>query len=364
MPDRRGERSPPFCPNPECDSHTNPGPWRFKKKGFHRRARGPRRVQRYVCHHCRRNFSAQTFSPTYWLKRPDLLEPLFHRVLGCSALRQIARELGVAHSTLQRQSNRLGRHCLLLHEALRPRGAPRERLVLDGLRSFEHSQYWPYDLNVLVGASHFVYGFNDAELRRSGSMRPSQRRKRAALESRHGRPKAQATRDAVRELVERCVPAGASVEIHTDEHRAYPSAFRRATQRGIEHHTTSSTAPRTTRNPLFPANLTDLLLRHDHANHKRETIAFSKRRQGALYRMAIWLIWRNYMKSVSENRRDAPPAVQLGQVARRWTVSDVLAKRLFPWRSGLRGWLECCYFARIPTRRLARCRDHALRFAC
>jgi len=93
MSDRRGERSPPFCPNPDCDSHTNPGPWRFKKKGFHRRARGPRRVQRYVCHHCRRNFSSQTFSPTYWLKRTDLLEPLFHRILGCSALRQIADTL-------------------------------------------------------------------------------------------------------------------------------------------------------------------------------------------------------------------------------------------------------------------------------
>ena len=48
----------------------------------------------------------------------------------------------------------------------------------------EHSQYWPLDLNLLVGTSHYVYGFNDAELRRTGSMRPSQRRKRARLEQR------------------------------------------------------------------------------------------------------------------------------------------------------------------------------------
>jgi hypothetical protein len=76
------------------------------------------------------------------------------------------------------------------------------------------------------------------------------------------------------------------------------------------------------------------------------------------------LVWRNYMKSVSENRRDEPPAVQLGQIPKRLTVSDVLAERRFPWRHELRGWLERCYFARIPTRRLARCREHALRFAC
>ena len=52
-------------------------------------------MQRYRCQHCHRNFSSQTFSPSYWLKRPELLRPLFFRLLGCSALRQIAREFGV-----------------------------------------------------------------------------------------------------------------------------------------------------------------------------------------------------------------------------------------------------------------------------
>jgi hypothetical protein len=41
----------------------------------------------------------------------------------------------------------------------------------------------------------------------------------------------------------------------------------------------------------------------------------------------------------------------------------VLAERLFPWRQALGPWLERCYFARIPTRRLARCRSHTLRYA-
>jgi hypothetical protein len=69
---------------------------------------------------------------------------------------------------------------------------------------------------------------------------------------------------------------------------------------------------RTTQNPLFLVNLADLLLRHSGVNRKRETIAFSKRRQGALYRMAIWVVWRNYVKDPSENRRDGPPAKALG----------------------------------------------------
>jgi transposase-like protein len=353
---------PPFCPNAECDSRATPSTWHFKKKGFYERRRGPRLVQRYVCRSCRRNFSTQTFSTTYWLKHPRLLGPLFHRLLGCSALRQIAREHGVAHSSLQRQAERLGRHCLLVLEALRPRTVP-EPLVLDGLRTFEHSQYWPFDLQLLVGPSHYVYGFNDAELRRSGTLRPSQRLKRAALEAVHGRPDPQATRSAVVELVGRVVPAGASVEIASDEHASYPQAFARLPDRRIVHRTTSSKASRTPRNPLFPANLADLLLRHDSANHKRETIAFSKRRQGALYRAAIWSVWRNFMKSRSENRRDAPPGVLLGVLPRRLATRELLAERRFPWRQVLSPWIERCYFARIQTRPLARCRPHTLRYA-
>ena len=320
-------------------------------------------MQRYVCHACHRSFSSQTFSTSYWLKEPGWLRPLFHRLLGCSALRQIAREFGLAPSTVQRQTERLGRHCLLLLEELGSREAPAEPLILDGFRSFEFGQYWPFDLNLLVGASHYVYGFNDSELRRSGTLRPSQRAKRAALEARYGRPHPQATRRAVEELVGRVVPPGAGVRIDSDAHRAYPEAFRRLRDRRIAHRTTSSKELRTPRNPLFPANLADLLLRHGSANHKRETIAFSKRRQGALYRAAIWAVWRNFMKSRSERRRDDPPGVALGLIEKRLSAREILRERRMPWRYPLEGWLERCYFGRIPTRRIPNGRSHSLRYA-
>jgi transposase-like protein len=363
MPPGRRARRPPHCPNPDCDSLIDSGPWRFKKKGFFSRERAPRRIQRYRCQHCGRNFSSQTFSSSYWLKRPDLLGRVFFGSIGCSGFRQIAREVGVAHSTIQHLVEHLGRHCLLLHEALRPQGAPREPLVLDGFRTFEYGQYWPFDLNLLVGTSYFVYGFNDAELRRSGTHTPKQRRRREELEAAHGRPDPQATRKAVTELVGRTVPRGARVELHSDEHRQYPTALRRVRGREIRHSTISSRACRTSRNPLFPVNLADLLLRHDGANHKRETIAFSKRRQGALYRAAIWQVWRNTMKSRSEGRRDEPPGVVIGAIASRLTIGDVLRRRCFPWQAGLSRWLEECYFGRIPTRRMDRIRHHDLRYA-
>ena len=211
--------------------------------------------------------------------------------------------------------------------------------------------------------SHYVYGFNDAELRRSGTMRPGQRRHRARLERRHGRPDPQATRKAVTELVSRVVPEGATAVIHSDEHASYAPAFRAARGRTIQHRRTSSRKARTSRNPLHAVNLADLLLRHGSANHKRETIAFSKRRQGALYRAAIWVVWRNYLKWSSEQRKTPPPAAGLGIVPNRLSVEQVLSRRLFPWRARLGPWLRECYAARIRTRCLARNRAHELSYA-
>jgi len=354
---------PPHCPFRDCDSHGNPDTWRALKKGCYERLAKPRRIHRYRCSHCGRSFSSQTFAPSYWLRHPQLLKAILCRIDSCSGLRQIAWELGVSVATVQRHVERLGRHCLLLHEWLRPASPPEQTLVLDGFRSFEFGQYWPFDVNLLIGQSHFVYGFQDAELRRSGSMKPFQRRKRSHLEALHGRPDPQATRKSVQQLLEHQLPPGSSIQLDTDEHRAYPQAIRRLRDRKIEHRTTSSRARRTPQNPLFPANLADQLIRHNGANQKRETIAFSKRRQGALYRLAIRTVLRNYVKPTSVRRKIPPPGVRVGAIPRAWTVGDVLRQRLLPWRFALSGWRADCYYARIPTRPMARCREHQLRYA-
>ena len=75
------------------------------------------------------------------------------------------------------------------------------------------------------------------------------------------------------------------------------------------------------------------------------------------------VVWKNYIKSRSENRRDAPPAKALGLIRRAWTVPEVLSERLFPDRVGVSGWLERCYFGRIETRAIGNCARHEARFA-
>ncbi|HVP30370.1 MAG TPA: hypothetical protein VMW35_14540 [Myxococcota bacterium] len=352
--------TPPFCPNQACAFHQDPHGWRFQKKGFFVRAASPRRIQRYRCARCRRSFSSQTFATTYWLRRPALSPVIFLRLLGCSAYRQIARELRVSPTTVLRHAVRLGRHSLLFHEALRPRTAPPEPLVIDGFESFEFSQYTPIHFHLAVGASsHFVYGFTDSELRRKGRMTERQRRRRAALEAQLGRPDPKSIEREMAALLEILVPPGnAPIPLRSDEHPAYRRALRRLHDRTFDHVVTPSRAARTAQNPLFPVNLLDLLIRHSSANHKRETLAFSKRRQSAAERLAILLVWRNTMKSFSERRQDASPAQRLGLLSRRLRVEDVLRERLFPTRIALPERWAAYYWRTIPTRRIPHATRH------
>ena len=136
-----------------------------------------------------------------------------------------------------------------------------------------------------------------------------------------------------------------------------------APDRQFEHAVTSSRQARTSANPLFAANLLDLLIRHGSANHKRETIAFSKRRQSAAARLAILQVWRNYMKSLSERRQDRTPAQRLGLLARRLRIADILKTRLFPSRVRLPERLMRYYRREIETRRVPNGRTHRLRLA-
>jgi hypothetical protein len=82
-----------------------------------------------------------------------------------------------------------------------------------------------------------------------------------------------------------------------------------------------------------------------------------------MYRAAIWVVWRNYVKSRSENKRNSPPAVVLGLIKQRLSVAQILSRRLFPSRIELSEWVTRCYDGRIMTRRLEKNRSYHPAFA-
>ena len=356
---------PPHCPNPNCPYHRQLTPgWRFKRIGYFRRQLNPTRIQRFLCLHCRRSFSTQTFATSYWLKRPDILKQLLTKTTGCMANRQIARDLHVAPSTIDRQLARLGRHCLLFHAEQMQSAKPASQVVIDGFVTFEHSQYWPFHHHLAVEKdTDFLAYFTDSEVRRSGTMTEAQKRKRKKLEDLHGRPDPRAVDKDVRHLLEVVTGGQRQVTVLSDDHKVYPKALK-ALPCESTHLVTSSRERRDVGNPLFPINLTDLLIRHSSANHKRETIAWSKRRQASAERLAVFLVWRNYMKGRREKVRGSPtPAQARGMLEQRVSVQELLERRLFVSRIGLPArWVEY-YWRRISTRVLPRQRRHELSYA-
>ena len=356
--------TPPHCPSPTCKYHNDlQSDWPWKRMGDYLRKAHPQRIRRFRCLHCGVSFSSQTFSTTYWLKKPDIIPQLMTKVTGGMCNSQIANDLGVSPATIDRQIYRLGRHCQLFHlEKMKAR--PRfHEVVIDSFVTFEQSQYHPYHLHLVVDKdSTFIPYFTDSEVRRSGRMTPEQKARREVIEKARGRPDPQAVRKDVEELLRVVSAHAAEMTIHSDEHQAYPRAMRALACRFI-HIVTNSKEHRDRWNRLYEMNLLDLLIRHAAAEHKRETIAYSKRRNCGAWRLMIFLVWKNYVRTKRVRRCRQTPAMLIGLCGRRLTVVEILGRRLFWARVGLEGRWRQYYWGEVETRALKVNRRHELTYA-
>jgi transposase-like protein len=357
--------APPFCPNPNCKHHNNSGEqWPYKKIGYYRRFAAPHRIQRFTCKTCKRSFSTQTFSTTYWQKIPDLDAQIIMKTVGCMANRQLAKDLKVTQETINRHIARLGRHCLLFHQQMMQGSPPVREVVVDGFESFEYSQYFPIHHHIAVEKdTDFIIYFTDSELRRKGRMTDVQKKRRAKLEQEFGRPDPKAIEKDMRELLEVTLQDQLTAVVYSDDHPAYKRSLKGLATK-IDHRITPGKAHRDQKNSMWEINLLDLLIRHCSANHKRETIAWSKRRQGSAERLAILLVWRNYMKGRREKVRGSPtPAMKRGMMDRPLEIEELLQMRIFRTRCELPPAWSDYYDRDVETRALECNRKHQLKMA-
>ena len=338
---RRPDRfRPPHCPWKECADHLTAGRYRASSKGSYRRARDPQRpIPRFRCPTCGRTFSREAFATSYYLKRPELLLPIASLLVSGCAHRQIARHLGCAPSTVTRLSVRLGEHTRRFHEVSAASVAPiNEPVVLDHFETFVRSQQERLGIATAVGQdSWFVYALHGASYLR---LQGRSRRKRA-LKRNPTPPLPGAVLDSTLKTLDNLLrhsPAG--LDLVSDDHPAYRAAVRRLkVDRTIRHviHANPDRSPgsdlsiaRARDQAMFAVDLLHKLLRHCQAHHRRETIAFGRKRASVIGRVALFAVWRNMIKLVSERRPTRlTPAMRLGLTSRPWTWGEVLAERLF-----------------------------------
>ena len=303
------------------------------------RQRGPRtRVQRFQCQSCGRTFCQDAFATTYRLRRPELLAPIASLLVSGAAHRQIARHLGCAASTVTRLSRRIGTHALRLQGLMLNAVTPiREPVVLDHFETFVRSQQERLGIATAVGqTTWFVYALNGAAyLRLKG--RSARKRRVQSVDPVRPYGLLRSTRSIVRRLLH---ASDGELELVSDDHPAYRAVAKRLAPRGTVRHSVFANPDRSrTRDrsvaqardrAMFAVDLLHKIIRHSQAHHRRETIAFGRKRASVLGRAAILAVWRNLIKRVSERRPATDtPAMRLGLTERPWTWRDLFQRRIF-----------------------------------
>ena len=325
---------PRSCPRPDCPAapERREAPFLYQRKGFYRRLCDGRLVQRFRCLVCRRGFSLQTLRLDYRLHKPRLSAVLFAHLVSKVTHRQSARLLGCSRKTVLARLELLGRHARELHERLLEQAPPglfgARAFQLDELETFEGSRRLsPLTVPVLIERSSlFVLHAQTAPLPARGGLRPKDRERKRERERVHGK-RTSGSREAVSrclEVLERQLGPETRARLETDLKASYASLAKRLFAERVVHLRSSSKLARTRSNPLFAINHTLAMLRDGLSRLVRRTWAGAKRRSALERHLWIWIVWRNYVRGITNKAPRTSPAMALGVLAHKLSVRDVL----------------------------------------
>jgi hypothetical protein len=221
-------------------------------------------------------------------------------------------------------------------ELARAHDGLRGTFQLDELETFEHSRRLaPVTMPVLIERkSYFVVDLETAALPCRGRLSGKNRKRKERRENEHG-----VRRSGSTEAVRKCFDTLARhhsrvgpVRVQTDKKSSYRAILRRRFGSRLAHERHSSIAKRDYSNPLFPINHTLAMMRDGISRLVRRTWAASKLRAKLERHAWIWVVWRNYVRGITNRRPRRTPAMVLGVESRRWRPSEICAWRVLPQR--------------------------------
>jgi hypothetical protein len=182
--------------------------------------------------------------------------------------------------------------------------------------------------------SYFVVDLETAELPCRGRLSEEDRLRKEEREREHG-----VRRSGSRRAVSKCIETLAShharqgpVRVQTDKKSTYTTILARQFPGRLEHKRHSSKAKRDYANPLFPINHTLAMMRDGISRLVRRTWAASKLRARLERHAWIWVVWRNYVRGITNRAPRVTPAMALGVESKRWKPSEICSWRVFPKR--------------------------------
>ena len=163
---------PPFCPNENCKNHfmEKPDSSQFSRNGYYS-TRLNKRLHVFLCKECGKKFSERTFSIDFCFHKEISYEAVLNEINSCSGIRAIGRNMKCSRGIIQRRISRLSKQSIALHHGLSCNNKLKEDPAADGFESFAVSQYFPNNINILVGKeSQLLYFADYSYLRRKGRM--------------------------------------------------------------------------------------------------------------------------------------------------------------------------------------------------
>jgi hypothetical protein len=270
------------------------------------------------------------------LHLPRLHLSLYDDMISKVTMRQSARLRRHSRSTIAHRLRLIGRHCGDAHSSwlrhARIDDATKARFQLDELETYETDRrLFPVTVPILIESrTYFVVDVRTAPLPARGSLSLALRRRKAALERRHGRRRSGSSR-AVREsfaVLERLLPLGGTVRVRTDRKSTYPGIIRSVFGARARHDRRSSKSKRNYGNPLFPINHTLALVRDNVSRLVRRTWAAAKLRERLGLHLSMWIVWRNYFRGITVRAPRVTPAMALGVAVEQWSKPA-----FFRWRA-------------------------------
>jgi transposase-like protein len=299
----------PHCPNKDCENHQNPSnnaDWYTKAGSYRTKVNG--KQPRFLCRKCKRSFTSRTFSIDYFAKKKIDYQELLNQQISASGINDMARKFHCNTETVQNRIRRLshqlqGAMALYLHDH-----KIQENLAADGLESFVESQFFPTNINLLVGKkSQFIYFIDSYYFKRKGAMTAEQKivkkelYQTAYFEERTPSKSFDQLLDHVERIWDK--KEKKSLILDTDENPIYQWSCKRheGLKKAMEskeflHRLTNSKVERNTDNKLFPCNYCDRMVRKDLAEHVRETVQFARDHNCSMERFTLYQFWLNFMK--------------------------------------------------------------------
>ena len=322
-----------YCPRKECSNHANPPTYQnwYRLFGYYTtKLYGTQ--PRYQCRKCGKTFTDMTFSINYYVKRRINYRTLLNQQISGSGINDMARQMKCTTETVQNRIRRLshqiqGTLAINLHDL-----KIEEDLSADGLESFVESQFFPTNINILVGSkSQFIYFYDSYYFRRKGRMTEKQKDKKdilyqsACFEERAPSRAFEQLLDQFNKIWDRNLKK--KILFDTDENPIYQNTMKKhkelqeSIKTGLlEHRLTNSKKERNRANKLFPCNYCDRMVRKDLAEHVRETVQFARDHNCSMERFSLYVFWLNFMKPYrikSKNKKQAKTHGEAAHITRK-----------------------------------------------